>query len=92
MTVAGILDPKGARDAERVRCPFFRPALFQDGEVVSGYCTVPDLSHYGLNFSPPPLDACLRQDYKLCPFYCDQMKAHSPSIENVQSPKRTKDA
>ncbi len=90
--MAGALEPTAAREADHIRCPFFRPALVQEGEVVSGYCTVPDLTRYGLDFSPPPLDACLRRDHESCPFYRDQMKARSSSREDIQPPKRTRDA
>ncbi|OGP82442.1 MAG: hypothetical protein A2Y95_07310 [Deltaproteobacteria bacterium RBG_13_65_10] len=88
MSCAGALEPTVEREAAQVRCPFFRPVLVRNNEVVSGYCTVPDLTRFGLDFSPPPLDACLRKEHKQCPFYCDQRNTRSAVDRRTRPPDK----
>jgi hypothetical protein len=70
-------------------CPFFRPVLMSGERVLSGYCTIPDRAHFGLDFSPPSFSTCLGRGYCDCPFYVDEM-ARRPGPRGARRDRKTR--
>ena len=70
-------------------CPFFRPVLMSGEQVLSGYCTIPDRAHFGLDFSAPSFSTCLGRGHSDCPFYADEM-ARRPKGRGSRRPRNTR--
>ena len=64
-------------------CPLFRAVLMSGGRVLSGYCSVPDRTHFGLDFSPPSFSTCLERGHADCPFYVDEIARRPKAPQRV---------